>query len=148
MELDKRYHKIPLKRNTVGQFILAIKFGTRAFNVILDTGASSTVLDLESVRDSGIPLKKVEMTGGGVGTAEAPIFVMPNEDISINGLQIRVSSIYAMDLGHVNASLIQRASDKVQGVMGCDILTANEAIIDCKNNALYLLSPYQNFSTV
>jgi len=138
MDLDKRYHKIPLKRNTVGHFILTIKYGTRDFKVILDTGASSTVLDLDSVRESGISPKKIEMTGGGVGTAEASIFVIPDEDVTINGLHIRVSSIYAMDLGHVNASLIQRASDRVQGVIGCDILIANEAIIDCKNNTLYL----------
>lgn len=138
--LNRGFQKILLNRNSVGHFILTVFYDDNPFKVILDTGASSTIFDIDFVRSLNVPLEQATFTGGGVGTSQAQVFQMPVKKIRIGTLVIRHVQPYAMSIAHINQALTERNSDKVEGVLGSDILTAYHAIIDYKNDHLYLLN--------
>ena len=55
-----------------------------------------------------------------------------------NGQQLMETSVMALDLGPVNATLVQQEAPFVDGILGADILQAGQAIIDYEKNLLLL----------
>lgn len=48
---------------------------------------------------------------------------------------------YAVDLTHVNEGLVTKGASRVQGVLGADVLTCHQAIIDYATMSLFLRHP-------
>ena len=135
---NQGFQQIPLEKNAVGHLMLTMTTFDEAFKVIVDTGASTTVLDIELVRSLGISTNKLDLSGGGLGTAQADVYQLPQQPITIQGLPIGERQLVAMDIQYVNQALEGRQAEKVNGVLGSDILASHHAIIDCKDNHLYL----------
>ncbi|WP_420627279.1 aspartyl protease family protein [Candidatus Leptofilum sp.] len=135
---NRGFQQIQLEKNAVGHLMLTINYDSKAFKVIVDTGASTTVLDIDLVRSLGFTAEKLDFSGGGLGTAQADVYQLPQRPFLIQDLPLGERQVIAMDIQYVNQALEGRDAEKVDGVLGSDILVSHHAIIDCKDNHLYL----------
>jgi len=61
------FHRHPLVRNQVGHFQLVGLLHNAPVDILIDTGAASTVVDLSYCRAKGIPTRDTGKLGGGAG---------------------------------------------------------------------------------
>lgn len=108
--------------------------------LVLDTGASRTVLDSNCIADY-VPepvLKEEERLSAGVGSNQLQSFSIVLKKVEIGGLEIRDYPVAVLDLQHVTASYHHIGKGVVHGVLGGDILLSCNAVIDYKNRTMSL----------
>jgi len=132
------FHRHPLLRNQVGHLQLIGQLQDRAIDILVDTGAASTVVDLAYCREMGIPVRDTGELGGGAGGATLAIYALDGATLSLGGRPLRSDGIYALDLTHVNQGLTMKGATRVQGVLGADILTYHQSVIDYATMSLFL----------
>jgi hypothetical protein len=135
------FHRHPLVRNQVGHFQLVGVLHDAPVDILLDTGAASTVVDLSYCRAKGIPTRDTGKLGGGAGGITLAIHALDGATLSLDGHPLRSDGIYAVDLTHVNEGLIMKGASRVQGVLGADVLTYHQAVIDYATMSLFLRHP-------
>ena len=128
----------PLTRNALGHFQIAGELAGSQVDLLVDTGAASTVVDLGYCRTRGLPLEETGGRGGGAGGADMPIFRLPDLDLALGGTSLRTNGIYALDLAHVNGALVKKGAAGVHAILGADVLTHHRAVIDYGGGTLYL----------
>ena len=131
------YASLPLTRTAVGQLgIDAVVNGCPA-RLLVDTGASATVIDRESAQRWGLRLEESEehavgcMVPGGMARATL-------EELRIASLRFTDFGVAVVDLSHVNAGLEQKGAGRIDGVIGADILDDREAVIAYAQRTLHL----------
>lgn len=109
-------------------------------NMVLDTGASRSVIDLDYLTEviSDVSLHEEEMSSAGVGGDSLQSFTAILDHIKVEGFQISQFEIAAMDLTHVKSSYLQLGEEEVYGVIGGDILSDYDAVIDYSTLTLVL----------
>jgi Aspartyl protease len=135
------FHRHPLVRNQIGRLQLVGVLYNAAVDILLDTGAASTVIDLSYCRAKGIPTRDTGKLGGGAGGITLAIHALDGVTLSLDGRPLRSDGIYAVDLTHVNEGLITKGAPRVQGVLGADVLTYHQAVIDYATMSLFLHHP-------
>lgn len=73
--------------------------------LLVDSGASKTVVDLTWCRERKIPLVDTGRKGGGAGGAYLSIYALDGVVITLDGLHLQVANLFAFDLSHVNEGL-------------------------------------------
>jgi clan AA aspartic protease (TIGR02281 family) len=133
------YHKIPLKRNAAGHFKLNADINGKSGSFILDTSASHTVIDDSSAEKFGLKISKsVSKDAGGLGTAQLKTRKSRGNTIRIKDFSVNNKVIITVDLSHVNNALEKSRSEKIDGVLGADLLKKHRALIDYAEKTLYL----------
>ncbi|MDO5607305.1 MAG: retropepsin-like aspartic protease [Capnocytophaga sp.] len=134
---EQQYVKIPIAKIVSGHlYVNAVLNGVEGV-FILDTGASVTVLDIE--RKGKFRLSVDDQSGKGAGAGGVLTLVRAtNNTLELGEIVKKDFAVFVMDLGHVNNALVAAGIEKVDGVIGSDILIENKAIIDYPNMALYL----------
>lgn len=135
---EENYQRIPLSKSGLGHFHTPGSINGHPVVVLIDTGAASTVVDLQSARDLGLTANKLTMTGGGAGGANLEIYDLPNAVLMLGTVKPRPRALLAMDLAHVNQALALRGEHRVDVVLGADVLEEQEAIIDYGSSSLFL----------
>jgi hypothetical protein len=110
-----------LVRNQVGHLQLVGLLQNAPVDILLDTGAASTVVDLPYCRANGIPTRDTGRLGGGAGGITLAIHALEGATLSLDGYPLRSDGIYAVDLTHVNEGLVTKGSSRVHGVLGADV---------------------------
>jgi len=64
--------------------------------------------------------------------------VSHKNSIKIKNWKYNAISLVVFDLTHVNTALEQQSEDKIDGILGADILEKGKAIIDYKKKRVYL----------
>lgn len=134
----QNFYKLELHKNNVGQLTLIMKYDERPLRLILDTGASSTVIDIAAAAALQLPMEPLPLLGGGVGTTQATVYQLPAAELQLGSLILKDKTLFAMDIQHVNQALAARAAERVDGVFGSDLLHSYRAIIDYQHRCLYL----------
>ena len=132
------FHQHTLVRNPVGHFQLVGLLQGAPVDILLDTGAASTVVDLSYCRAKGVPTRDTGRLGGGAGGITLAIHALHGAMLSLDGQPLRSDGIYAVDLTHVNEGLVGKGAPRVHGVLGADILTYHQAVIDYARMSLFL----------
>jgi hypothetical protein len=100
--------------------------------LLVDTGASKTVLDKNQieayVKNPNIQLLKEKSTG--LGTNSMEIHATEILTLQIGNKKIEKLTLPLIDLSHVNETYLQLGLNKIQGVLGSDLLYKFKAIID------------------
>jgi hypothetical protein len=135
------FHRHTLVRNQVGHLQLVGLLHNTPVDILLDTGAASTVVDLSYCRAKGIPTRDTGKLGGGAGGISLGIHALDGATLSLNGHPLRSDGIYAVDFTHVNEGLVAKGASRVQGVLGADVLTYHQAVIDYATMSLFLHHP-------
>lgn len=140
-------HIIPFEIITIENdghhLILEATLLNQKFKMVLDTGASKTVLDKQTLVSIGIKeedLISTNILSTGLGTNEMKSEIL---HLSIFGLHDWITknlSVAVLDLSAINFAYSQMNIDPVIGVLGGDILTKYGAVINYKKKTLQLNS--------
>jgi hypothetical protein len=135
------FYRHALVRNQVGHLQLVGLLQDAPVDILLDTGAASTVVDLSYCRANSIPTRDTGRLGGGAGGITLAIHALDGATLSLDGHPLRSDGIYAVDLAHVNEGLLAKGASRVHGVLGADVLTYHRAVIDYATMSLFLYHP-------
>ena len=135
------FHRHKLVRNQIGHLQLVGVLHNAPVDILLDTGAASTVVDLSYCRAKGIPTRDTGKLGGGAGGITLAIHALDGATLSLDGRPLHSDGISAVYLTHVNEGLVTKGASRVQGVLGADVLTYHQAVIDYATMSLFLHHP-------
>jgi len=105
---------------------------------ILDTGAGATVIEL--TRKDKFKMTAVESKDKATGAGGTGMQVQESgkNKISLGDYTYNNDTLRLMSLDHVNQVLKSLGIEEMDGVIGADILTAGNAVIDYTKMVLYL----------
>jgi predicted aspartyl protease len=135
---EHAYLRVPLETTGVGHFQASGEVSGHPVKILVDTGAASTVIDLEWARARGFALEATGMSGGGAGAGALDIYRVPGAAIRIAGIAIATPGPLAVDLGNVAKALAAKGMKAPQVVLGADVMNPRKAIIDYGTATLYL----------
>ncbi len=99
--------------------------------MIVDTGASKTVFDLDWARQqAAITVERNEELSTGLGTNSMESFHFTAASIQLGELGLQALEVLAIDLSHVNDTYEQLDLPTIAGVLGSDLLSEYKAVID------------------
>ncbi|MCW3086499.1 MAG: putative aspartyl protease [Bacteroidetes bacterium] len=120
--------------------MLKLYINKKVANVIIDTGASKTVLDLtltkKYVAEKNFDVHDKLSSGLGTNTMASQTTLI--KKIKIGEIEIENYTTVLLDLSHVNTSYEQIGLKPVVGVLGSDILLKYNAVIDYEKKILKL----------
>jgi hypothetical protein len=135
---------IPFKILSIDKegFHLMIKatINRKAANLIIDTGASKTVLDKARVEKfvGKNNFDAHDKLSSGLGTNTMESHVTTLKKFKLGNIEIIDYKTVLLDLSHVNNSYEQVGLKAVDGVLGSDILLEYKAVIDYEKKTLKL----------
>ena len=120
------------------------KLGDHSLRLLIDTGASKTVLDKNFVAEK-FPDLKLEIneqltTGVGSNTIQSEFTEI--SDLRIGNFHLPLFKVAILDLKHVNETYTMIQLPSIHGVIGCDLLVECKAVINLKKEYLRL-RPYK-----
>ena len=121
--------------------ITEVKLFDKKFKMVIDTGASKTVLDKDTLLNSGIAEDKfltTDILSTGLGTNNMQSFMITIPEMKLADWSTRNFTAAVLDLSSINFAYSQIGLDPVIGVLGGDILKLFGARIDYKKNILTL----------
>lgn len=135
---------IPFQLNAVGHLMVDGAIEGNPISILVDTGASSTVLHRATAEKLGITGTVADFSGGGVGNAEMEVITLGELDLTIAGQCVRDVQAYAMDLSNVGTALSQFGVGQPDMVLGTDVLIARSAVIDYGAGEIRLDAEFSN----
>lgn len=134
---DRGFVEVELSENTAKQFEVEAEINGERFLLIVDTGASHTLLSRERIKDLGLDLEKTNVEFSGIGKRQR-LYSTEIEDLQIGGASTGPISIFAADLSHLQKMLRSAGSRAADGLIGADFLTRWSAVLDVKYSKLFL----------
>ena len=128
--------KVPLQlinlQNDGFHLLVEVVIFGHPFNVVLDTGASKTVLDKTSVEKyiATDDLLSSDKLSTGLGTNSMESFILYLPSFNIGKLKIENFEAAVLDLSSISAAYESLQLPPVIGVIGGDILQKHKAVID------------------
>ena len=128
--------KVPLQlinlQNDGFHLLVEVVIFGHPFNVVLDTGASKTVLDKTSVEKyiATDDLLSSDKLSTGLGTNSMESFILYLPSFKIGKLKIENFEAAVLDLSSISAAYESLQLPPVIGVIGGDILQKHKAVID------------------
>ena len=118
--------------------LVSISVYGKPFTLVLDTGASKTAFDQETLSAEGINLTASDSLSTGLGTNSMTSFTPILNDLYSGELQVSEFEVAVLDLSTINIAYRQLNHPEVLGVLGGDILMKYEAVIDYGKKILKL----------
>lgn len=140
-------HIIPFEiltlENDGYHLILDVELLDKKFKIVLDTGASKTVLDKQTLIDAGLTDEKLmasNILSTGLGTNEMQSQILHLSSFALSDWKIKHLEVAVLDLSSINYAYRQMNFEPVIGVLGGDILKNYGGIINYKKKTLQLNS--------
>jgi hypothetical protein len=127
------FRRFMMSRSPVGHLKLAGHLDDRPIDIVLDTGASKTFVELTYCQSEGIGLTDTGQPGHG-----GNVYTLGNARMTLEGLQVRTDGIFAIDMSSTNERLTMRGVDPIRAVIGQDVLRYHQAVIDYATLTLFL----------
>ena len=117
-----------------------MKINNRIARLVLDTGASQTVLDKNRVHRfvDEKEFEKNEALSTGLGTNSMESHIVHIRKMQLGELVIKNATLILLDLAIVNSSYEQIGMKPVDGIVGSDILVHQRAVIDFQKKFMRL----------
>ncbi len=135
---EKGYESIKFKFTKTNHIEIVAKINNIEGNFILDTGASSTCVGIDSIKHFHLLPEDSDVKAAGAGATNMLTQIAQKNQIEIKGWKKKKTDLVLFDLRHVNEALLQHEAEKVHGIIGADILKKGKAIIDYKSKILFL----------
>ena len=135
---NKSYFKI--KMHTIASKHLKIisKINGVKGDFVLDTGASSTFVDLNLESKFKLKSETSLIKASGAGPNKLTTLISKDNSIKIGGWNCKTFKIALIDLSNVNDAFESVEAPAVDGIIGADILKNGNAVIDYEKKYLYL----------
>ncbi len=120
--------------------LVEIRAFDRVFKAVLDTGASRTVFDKQTVAAfvAEEAFQDTDRLSTGLGTTSMESFTLAVPVLQIGPLQISNFEAAVLDLSTINFTYEKLQLEPVIGVIGGDILHKYRAVIDYGNRCLIM----------
>tara|TARA_B110000003_G_scaffold93598_1_gene95718 strand:+ start:94 stop:483 length:390 start_codon:yes stop_codon:yes gene_type:complete len=105
---------------------------------ILDTGASSTFIDISLKDKFKLKSKTSLIEASGAGPNKLTTQLSKNNSIKIGNWRSEKFQILLIDLSNVNNAFASIKAQAVDGIIGADILKTGKGILDYEKRYLYL----------
>lgn len=105
---------------------------------ILDTGASSSCVDVTTAAMFHLEAEASELLAAGAGASDMPTEAAHGNELRIGSWQMKDLHLVLFDLSHVNQALDNYEADTIHGILGADFLNKGKGIIDYQYHCLYL----------
>lgn len=135
---EKGYKKIPLTYTATNHLEVKAKINQIEGTFILDTGASSSCVGFEAVSHFKLLAEDSDVKAAGAGGTNMTTQIAQKNILEIQNWKKKKVDLVLFDLRHVNEALVKHKAEKVQGIIGADILKKGKAIIDYKSMNLFL----------
>jgi hypothetical protein len=136
--MEKSYFKIKMHAMVSNHFKIICKINGVKGVFILDTGASTTFLDLERKDHFKLHSSPSIIKASGAGPDQIDTFISKNNTIKIGGWIKKRFPIALIDLSYINSAFNAVDSAPVDGIIGADILKKGRAVIDYEKKYIYL----------
>ncbi len=136
--------KLPLKIVTFApnsfHLMLKVKINGKVANLVLDTGASHSALDLSRISkfENRKELIKNSDKTTGLGTNTMESHVLTLKKMKLGDICLFEYDALIVDLSHINKTYESLKLPQIDGVLGSDILFYLNAKIDFGKKMLYL----------
>jgi len=127
------FRRFMMSRTQVGHLLLAGHLDDRPIDIVLDTGASKTLVELTYCRSEGIAVTDTGQVGHG-----GSVYTLGDARLTLEGLPVRTDGIFAIDMSSTNQRLVSKGIDPIRAVIGQDALRYHQAVIDYATLALFL----------
>jgi len=134
----KKYVRIKLKKIITNHLELSAKINGVKGKFILDTGASNSCVGLDLIEHFKLISEESEVKAAGAGATDMETQKSEKNRLQIGKWKTKNCNLVLFDLQHVNTALVQHNAEKVDGIIGADILQAGKAFIDYDKKVLYL----------
>jgi len=135
------YRMLPLRRLATGHFAVDGTAGTVVLTLIVDTGASHTILDRERAHRFDLVVRPDGGRAAGLGTADQPVGTGTLLEVDLGSIRLDSLAVSVLDLSHVNRVLREMDVPPIDGIIGADMLLRKQAIIDYGGPSLYVRHP-------
>jgi hypothetical protein len=127
------FRRFMMSRTEVGHLKLTGNLDGRPIDIVLDTGASKTFVELTYCRSEGIAVSDTGRPGHG-----GNVYTLGDVRLTLEGLPVRTDGVFALDLSSTNQRLKTKGLDPIRAVIGQDVLRHHQAVIDYATLALFL----------
>ena len=132
------YTSINLKKTATNHYQIEAIINDIDGLFILDTWASSTCTNLTESEKFKLISETSEIKASSATDLMQETKVSKKNKLQVGKWFSKSCSIVLFDMSHINKALCEREIQKVDGIIGADILKKGKAIIDYEKNRLYL----------
>ncbi|MEC8211449.1 MAG: retropepsin-like aspartic protease [Bacteroidota bacterium] len=135
---SRGYGRVRLLTLPTNHYVVIATLNGTEGRFILDTGASTTCVSTELATHFHLNPKPSEEKASSASSNELDTELAHNNELLIGPWSSKRRSVVLFDMQAVNNALQKQHIEKVDGIIGADILQSVNAIIDYKNDWLYL----------
>lgn len=129
---------VPMTELPSGHHLVEATLNGKAARFVVDTGANATVLHAPLVADYGLD-RALGVAAGAVGLGgQAKAGVWRYRSLRLGEVEVSAGRIISTDLSQMVNFLGARADQPIVGILGQDVLSAQQAVIDVPRPILYL----------
>ncbi len=134
-----KIHFLKLDEEGLHLFVKA-KINGKNCNMLVDTGASKTVMDKNFLKKKFPKLiaEKSEHISSGLGTNTMRIEMVKIKTLKLGEKKIPDHEFAVIDLHHVNSMYEAHGFPQIEAILGSDLLLENKAVIDYGKKLLTL----------
>jgi len=135
---SRDYTRVRLLTLPTNHYVVIATLNGTEGRFILDTGASTTCVSTELATHFHLNPKPSEEKASSASANELDTEVAHHNKLVIGSWSSKRRSVVLFDMQAVNHALQKHDIEAVDGIIGADILQSVNAIIDYKNDWLYL----------
>lgn len=129
---------VPMTELPSGHHLVEATLNGKAARFVVDTGANATVLHAPLVADYGLD-RALGVAAGAVGLGgQTKAGVWRYRSLRLGEVEVPAGRIISTDLSQMVNFLGARADQPIVGILGQDVLSAQQAVIDVPRPILYL----------
>lgn len=132
------FYRIPLQSLATGHYLFSAKINGTSGDFILDTGASTSCVDLSNSSHFSLISEKSIIKAAGAGAINMETMFSGKNEFAINKWKLKNMDFVLFDLSHVNQALSQAEEKPIHGIIGADFLKKRRAVIDYGRNCFYV----------
>ena len=132
----------PIKMTALasGHHSVSVMLNGKPAAFLVDTGAGATIIHTPSLERFALS------RDAGAGTATNPTGKLRFDPVAVQGFAVgstktRLSKIYAMDISYLVDAVSAASPQRIEGLVGQDVLRDQKAIVDLDQSILYLADP-------
>lgn len=134
----ERFKQIKFKISKTNHLFVKAKINGVVGDFIIDTGASNSCIDFSHIDYFKITPEHSTTKASGAGANGMHTQVSFHNHLQMSHWHNKSFGLVILDLTHVNVALVEYKVKTVHGIIGSDVLLHGNAVIDYKEQILYI----------